>query len=132
MIVKIERKLFPQLLIPQLHSFFWDTLYIYRRCISFHKSLTYSKVLIGPLSPVLELWQHFLLSSTKTRKHRAVGSYLKCFVIINPIPFGLILSNIVRGGVPSPHPMILPLGLWYMFLVQLFRVFKRSLKKLYL
>ena len=28
LILKIERKLFPQLLIPLLHSFFWDTLYI--------------------------------------------------------------------------------------------------------
>ena len=28
LIVKIEQKLFPQLLIPLLHSFFWDTLYI--------------------------------------------------------------------------------------------------------
>ena len=52
LIVKIERKSFPQLLTPLLHSFFWDTLYIYYnlfRCQYKHATVSAAEIVNGAI-----------------------------------------------------------------------------------
>ena len=60
LIVSIERKLFPQLLIPLLHNFFWDTLYIIFQMNWVFATNSYVLIPISFQPEVVDLW-HFKL-----------------------------------------------------------------------